>query len=133
MDNQANSSATFFKRLLLVLILLVSVVLVCYYCSAINTVSRYQINLAAEVGTIFETEDQNTVLVFRSGNQAHLTTDKDEMMGLYSVEQKDNVLLLTMGTESEEEEEIKQVFLSISHEEVFWQNENRLLYRWEEK
>lgn len=129
MTGSKNVLLTFLKRVLLLFTLAVTVILLCYACSAINTVSNYRINLKSAIGAVFETENQQTVLVINSLEEAYLNTSDDEVAGVYSLKQTDNMLFMSRG---EGEQESKQVFVSITASELFWQNKNEYLYRWEE-
>ncbi len=130
MENERKFPITFFKRLLLLLFLAVTAILFCYSCSAISAVSNYKIDLKSAIGNVFETDNQQTVLVINSLEEAYLNTSDAEIAGVYSLEQKDNVLFMSKG---EGEKKSKQVFVSISANELLWQNKNTFLYRWEEE
>lgn len=124
-----NGFVTFLKRLLLISVFTIVTVLICYSCSAINKVSNYTINLKNSIGNIYETENQDTVLIINSETEAYLNTKVENYSAVYAVEQKENLLLLTR---QEEEKTIKIAFLSLSEKELFWQNQSIILYRWEE-
>ena len=122
-----NGFLTFLKRLLLISVITIVTVLICYSCSAIDKVSKYTISLKDSIGAIFETENQDTVLMFNSETEAYLNTTVEGFTSVYKIEQKDNVLLLT---NEQPEKTTKIVFLSLSKEELFWQTKSIILYRW---
>lgn len=124
-----NGFLTFLKRLLLIVVFIVVTLLICYSCSAINKVSSYTINLKNSIGNIFETQNQDTVLIINSETEAYLNTKIKDYTSIYTIEQKENLLLLT---KEKDKETIKIVFLSLSDDEIFWQNQNLILYKWEE-
>lgn len=126
METEKKPLVTFFKRLLVLIIFAVSIMLFCYSCSAINAVSNYKINLKDNIGCVFEAENQQTVLVINSFEEAYINAAEEKIGGIYSLEQRDNVLFLKKG---EGEETINQVFVSISAKELFWQTKNQYLYR----
>lgn len=125
METAKKPLVTFFKRLLVILIFTVSIVFFCYSCSAISTVSKYKIDLKNYIGYVFEAENQQTVLVINSLEEAYINAAEEEIGGIYVLEQRDNVLFLEKG---EGEEAINQVFISISAKELFWQTKNQYLY-----
>lgn len=128
-ETKQNGFITFIKRLLLIMFITVVAVLICYSCSAINSVSNYTINLEKATGSVFEAENQQTVLIINSPTGALINTSYEDLSGLYDLEQKNNVLFLTRGAE---ENKTELVFVSLSGEELFWQNKNLILYKWEE-
>lgn len=129
MENK-NIFLTILKRILLIFTITFSVILACYTCSAIDKVSNYTINLKDSVGFIYETENQDTVLMFNSETEAYLNTKIENYTAIYNIEQKDNLLLLTNTVD---EKTTKLAFLSLSEKELFWQNQNIILYRWNEE
>jgi len=129
MENK-NIFLTILKRILLIFTITISVILVCYTCSAIDKVSNYTISLKDSVGFIYETENQDTVLMFNSETEAYLNTKIENYTAIYAIEQKDNLLLLTNTVD---EKTTKLAFLSLSEKELFWQNQNIILYRWNEE
>lgn len=128
MENKS-TALTFFKRLLLLVTFAAVTVLLCYSCSAMSTVSNYRIDLKSVVGLVFEAENQQTVLVINSSEKAYINTTIEKVGGDYSLELRDNVLFLEKG---EGDDAMRQIFVSISDKELFWQNRNEFLYRWEE-
>lgn len=128
MENKS-TALTFFKRLLLLVTFAVVTVLLCYSCSAMRTVSNHRIDLKSVIGLVFEAENQQTVLVINSSEEAYINTTVEKAGGTYSLELRDNVLFLEKG---EGEDAMRQIFVSTSDKELFWQNRNEFLYRWEE-
>lgn len=131
MDEYSSKSGfiTFLKRLLLISVIVVASILVCYSCSAIDRVSSYTINLNDCIGYIYESENQDTVLIINSVEQAYFNTTDETLIAVYDIEQKENVLILTY---EEKDKTNKLVFLSLSENELFWQQKNIILYRWED-
>lgn len=128
MENKS-TALTFFKRLLLLATFAVVTILLCYSCSAMGTVSNHRIELKSVIGLVFEAENQQTVLVINSSEEAYINTTVEKVGGVYSLELRDNVLFLEKG---EGEDAMRQIFVSTSDKELFWQNRNEFLYRWEE-
>ncbi len=122
-----NSVATILKRILLFILIGIIATLFCYSCSAFKSVSNHTINLEKSVGSVFEAENQQTVLIFNTSSEALINTNYDNVSGLYNIEQKDNVLLLSKGSEEE-----KLIFLSLSNTEILWQNKDIILFKWED-
>ena len=114
----------------LISVVIIVSVLICYSCSAINKVSGYTINLNDSIGNIYESENQDTVLIINTKEEAYLNTKEEGLTSLYSIEQKENLLLLTANNG---EETTKLVFISLSENEMFWQTKNLILYRWEDE
>lgn len=132
MENERSNSGflVFLKRILLISVVVIVSVLICYSCSAINKVSGYTINLNDSIGNIYESENQDTVLIINTKEEAYFNTKEEGLTSLYSIEQKDNLLLLTAN---KGEETTKLVFVSLSKNEIFWQTKNSILYRWEDE
>lgn len=128
-DGKSSGPLTFFKRLLLIAVISIVTILTCYTCSAIKKVSSYKINLKDLVGLVFESQNQSTVLSFKSIEEAVIATDKKDKEGSYLIEQKSNVLFLS---KDDSDNKIKTVFVSLSSKELLWQSENIVLYLWEE-
>lgn len=134
MENEKRP-AVFWKRFLALFIIFISTIFLAYSCSSIQAVS-YNMPISDLLGAIYESEDQNIVLLITSQTQAHLTTDDEELAGNWTMEKKDNLLVLIREVEDEETGELitgqETRFLAVSHEDLFWQNENIFLFRWEE-
>ena len=77
-EAKRNGFITFLKRLLLISVFTVVTVLICYSCSAINKVSNYTINLKKSIGYIYETENQDTVLIINSVKSILLFTKNEK-------------------------------------------------------
>lgn len=129
MNNNNSNSLTFFKRFLLLAVFSIVTILLCYSCSAMRTVNGYRCDLKSILGLVYETENQQTVLVINSSDKAYINTTIEDVKGDYSLELRDNILFLEKG---EGEDAMRQVFISISENKFYWQNKNEFLYRWEE-
>lgn len=118
---------TFLLRTLLIATLFVSIVVVCYSCSAINEVSNYNLDLADVVGVVYESKKQDVAVAFKSDTEAYLNSNKENETGTYLIEKKDNVLFINNN-----EFDKKFVFIPLSDKKIFWHNRNVILYRWED-
>lgn len=134
MENEKRP-AVFWKRFLALFIIFISAIFLAYSCSSLQAVS-YNLSINDLLGAIYESKDQNIVLIINSQTQAHLTTENEELAGNWTMEKKDNLLVLTREVEDEETGELitaqETRFLAVSYEDLFWQNENMFLFRWEE-
>lgn len=132
MENERSNNGflVFLKRILLISVVVIVSVLICYSCSAINKVSGYTINLNDSIGNIYESENQDAVLIINTKEEAYFSTKEEGLTSIYSIEQKENLLLLTA---KKDEETTKLVFISLSETEIFWQSKNSILHRWEDE
>ena len=127
---QQSGIVTLLKRVVLFLFSGLVTAAICYSCSAINTVSSYSLNINDVIGVVYETENQQSVLIVKSLSEATINTTYEELSGVYTLEQKANILFLTRNVKESEQ---KMVFVSMSEKEMLWQNKNLILYKWEEE
>lgn len=126
-DIKTSGLLTMIKRVVVIVLFIATILLITYACNSINTVSTYNLNLKNCIGWVYQTEDQKMMLVINDINEAYLNAGDES--GVYSINQKDNVLFLEKG---EEEKKEKTVFIPTKENELFWQSKNILFYHYQE-
>lgn len=117
---QQNKALVIFKRILAIFIIFISTIFVCYACSAVKTVSSYNYSLEADVGSIYQSENEKYTLKIMSATEAYFYQDNSAES--YDLAVKENVLFCT-------KEDVKYIFLAFSESEMFWQTKDVYLFK----
>ena len=112
------------KKILAVLILVVSVILVSFFMHSCNRVG-VDINVSEIVGSSYFSAKKNYILNFVTEELANYIDESKEESALLSYTIKDNVVYLEMVEE-------KAVFVILTNNQILYQKVNIILFRMEQ-
>lgn len=120
--NETIAKPSLWKKLLAFFLILIIGATIFYSCSAFYKVSSYKPRNEEIIGRIFESNDQQTVLLFHEENVATFSASEEMLNGDYAYELTENVLYIRNDVR-------KISFVFLSKEEMLYQDKNVILFR----
>lgn len=121
--NETIQKPALWKRLLITFLLFLITTTIFYSCSAIYRINNYHPVDGELIGTLFENNSQDTVLVLDADDMATFVCIDESKNGLYVYNIDGNTIFLTNGSKQQ------LVFIMLSENEMFYQNSNDILYK----
>ena len=121
--NETIQKPALWKRLLITFLLFLITTTIFYSCSAIYRINNYHPADGELIGTLFENNSQDTVLVLDADDMATFVCTDESKNGLYFYNIDGNAIFLTNGSKQQ------LVFIMLSENEMFYQNSNDILYK----
>ena len=121
--NETIQKPALWKRFLIAFLLILISTTIFYSCSAAYKINNYHPIDGELVGTLFENNNQDTVLVLDVDDMATFSCNDEAKNGTYFYSVDGNAVFLTNGSKE------KLVFIMLSESELFYQNSNDILYK----
>lgn len=120
--NETFNKPSLWKRILISFLLILITATIFYSCSSIYKVTSYKPRPEDLIGAVYVNSSQDTVLLLDIDDTAVFNTVDDKKNGTYVYEVTENVVSLKNRFQ-------RLTFVCLSVEEIFFQTNNEILYR----
>lgn len=129
---ETTNKLSFWKKLLVIFIILISLVLGTYLFHSCNQACSFNFNITDFVGKSFLSPGKNYILTFTNERNVRYVSNKDEEALTLPIEVKENIVYATKGNgeideETGQEKTHRLAFVVMGEDKILYQKINEIL------